>query len=53
MLLAFYLLVMTRLINYEFFSKVVGGCMLFGSVTYQPNHPFGNANRKVKEQWRM
>ena len=27
--------------------------MLFGSVTYQLNHPFGNANITVKEQWGM
>ena len=27
--------------------------MLFGSVTYQPNHPFCKANKKVKEQWGM
>ena len=27
--------------------------MLFGSVTYQPNHPFGNGNITVKEQWGM
>ena len=45
---------MTRLVNYEFFNKVVGGMyVIYGSVTYQPNHPFGNANIKVKEQWRM
>ena len=44
----------TLKINHEFFLiKLKGGCMLFGSVTYQPKHPFGNANIKVKEQWRM
>ena len=29
--------------------------MLFGSSTYPPSHPFGNAEKylKVKEQWGM
>ena len=54
MLLAFYLLVMTRLkLIMNFLSKVAGGCMLFGSLIYQPKHPFGNSNIKLKEQWRM
>ena len=54
MLLAFYLLVMTRLkLIMNFLVKLQGGCVLFGSVIYQPKHPFDNANIKVKEQWRM
>ena len=27
--------------------------MCYLAVTYQPSHPFGKANIKVKEQWRM
>ena len=33
--------------------KLSKGCVLFSSVTYQPSHPFSNANIKVKERWRM
>ena len=37
----------------NFSMNLSEGCVLFGSVTYQTSHPFGNENIKVKEQWRM